>query len=99
MPQPVAPTQPSRTPSGPRINGIDEALLSSMPKMTKRSVHSSPLTSLMAWQRTFEPDVAVSVHLVLFGFDTNANFRTKNVAPYAFAGDKYLTPSHPANTQ
>lgn len=84
MRQPVAPTQPSRTPNGPRINGF--VLIDA-----KNDEYIGPLVAadfINGLAKNIRADVAVLVHSVVFGFDTNANFRSKNVAPYAFADDK-----------
>jgi hypothetical protein len=83
-PQPVAPTQSSPTPSGPRITGF--VLIDA-----RNDQEIGPLVNggfINGVAKNIRADVAGSVQSVVFGFDTNANFRTENVAPYAFAGDK-----------
>ena len=82
--QPLAPTQPSPTPSGTRITGF--VLIDA-----RNDQEIGPLVNggfINGVAKNIRADVAGSVQSVVFGFDTNANFRTESVAPYAFAGDK-----------
>lgn len=83
-PQPVAPTQSSPTPSGPRITGF--VLIDA-----RNDQEIGPLVNggfINGVAKNIRADVAGSVQSVVFGFDTNANFRSESVVPYAFVGDK-----------